>query len=183
MVTLPMLWLPILISAVIVFIAGNILWMALPFWHAKDYGRIDNPKPILDGLASVASGQYILPWMDRKTTTAEQFAEMGKGPGAVMFVRNPSAFSFPRLIGLYFLYTVMIAIFVAYITSRTRPAGTEYLEVFRVSGTAAFLAYGLRGIPDSIWYGKPWKVTFKELIDGLIFGLLTGGVFGWLWPN
>ena len=35
MVPLSSLWLPILVSAVFVFIASNVLWMALPFWHRK----------------------------------------------------------------------------------------------------------------------------------------------------
>ena len=183
MVTLPMLWLPILLSAVIVFIASNILWMALPFWHQKDYSRLDNEKPLLDALRNAKSGQYLVPWMDRKTTTPEQYAESQTLPGAFMYVRNPKKFSFGALLGSYFGYMLMVSIFAAYLTSRTRPMGTDYLEVFRVAGTAGFLAYGLRGFADSIWYGKPWAVTFKEVVDGVIYGLLMGGVFGWLWPK
>ena len=183
MVTLPMLWLPILLSTVIVFIAANILWMALPFWHARDYKRIENQKPILDALANVPSGQYMVPWMDRKGTTPEEMDALHKGPAVLMMVRNPSPFSMGKLIGMYFLYMLAVSFFVAYLTSRTRPAGTDYLEIFRVAGTASFLTYAFRGVPDSIWYGKPWSITIKEMVDGLIFGLLMGGVFGWLWPK
>lgn len=175
MVTLSMLWLPILISAVLVFIASNILWMALPFWHHRDYGRLADEKPILDALASAKSGQYIIPWMDWKTITPEQRAEAQRGPWAFMLVRNPGTFSLAKSLGIYFLYALAIAIFVAYITSRTRAAGTDYLEVFRIAGTAGFLSFAFRGVSDSIWYGKPWKVTFKEMIDGLIYGLLMAG--------
>ena len=183
MVTLPMLWLPILLSTVIVFIAANILWMAIPFWHSKDYRRFENQKGVLDALANAQPGQYMVPWMDRKTSTPEEMDAFHKGPSALMYVRNPSPFSFGKLIGLYFLYMLAISFFVAYLASRTRPAGTEYLEIFRVVGTTGFLSYAFRGVPDSIWYGKPWSVTIKEMVDGLIFGLLMGGVFGWLWPK
>jgi len=26
-------------------------------------------------------------------------------------------------------------------------------------------------------------MTIKEVVDGLIYGLLTAGTFGWLWPR
>jgi hypothetical protein len=183
MVTLSMLWLPILLSAVIVFLASNVLWMALPFWHRKDYGRLPNEQPVLDALASTRSGQYIAPCVDWNKLTPEQREEIQRGPFAYVLVRNPGKFSFGTALTLYFLYALVIAIFAAYLTSRSRPFGAPYLEVFRMAATVGFLPYGFRGVTDSIWYGKPWSVTIKELIDGLIYGLLMGGVFGWLWPR
>ena len=183
MVTLSMLWLPILVSAVLVFIASNILWMALPFWHNKDYGRLANEKPILDALANAERGQYIVPWIDWKAATPEQRADCQKGPWAFMYVRNPGTFSMGVPIALYFVYVLVVSIFVAYVTGRTKPVGTHYLEIFRIAGAVGFIAYAFRGVADSIWYGKPWKVTIKEMIDGLIYGLLIAGTFGWLWPK
>jgi hypothetical protein len=50
-------------------------------------------------------------------------------------------------------------------------------------GTAAFLAYGLANLSNSIWKGQTWSMTIKEVIDGLVFALLTAGTFGWLWPR
>ena len=44
MVSLAALWLPILLSAVIVFIASSIVHMAMP-WHKNDYPRIPNSTP------------------------------------------------------------------------------------------------------------------------------------------
>ena len=60
--------------------------------------------------------------------------------------------------------------------------GASYLAVFRVTGTAAFLAYGFVGFQDSIWFGLPGKVAFKHALDGLVYALLTAGIFAWLWP-
>jgi len=34
----------------------------------------------------------------------------------------------------------------------------------------------------SIWYRRSWSTTLKATLDGVIYGLLTGGAFGWLWP-
>jgi hypothetical protein len=183
MVELSMLWLPILVSAVFVFIASNLLWMALPFWHRPDYKKLPDEAAVLAGLSSAASGQYIAPAMDWSKATPDERAAMQKGPMALMYVRNPNAFSFGKTLTLYFIYTLVISTFVAYVAGCTLAAGTHYLRVFRVAGTAGILAYSFRGVPDSIWYGKPWTVTIKEFIDGVIYGLLTAGTFGWLWPH
>ena len=183
MIPLTALWLPILLSAVIVFVASNILWMALPFWHRGDYGAMANERAALDALRDAKSGQYMLPRVDFGKLTPEQRAEVMKGPMALLIVRNPATFSFPTALTLYFIYTIVISIFVAYIPATTLPPGTPYLQVFRIAGTAGILAYSFGTISDSIWYGKPWSVTVKHIIDGVIYGLLTAGVFGWLWPK
>jgi hypothetical protein len=62
----------------------------------------------------------------------------------------------------------------------TGSADADYLEIFRITCTVAWAAYGIAFIQDSIWFGRPWSTTIKNLLDALIYGLLTGGVFGWL---
>ena len=183
MVALSMLWIPILVATVVVFIASSILWMVFPFWHRSDYGRVANEKAILDALAGEKGGQYIVPCVDWGKLTPEARDAYQKQPSAFMLVRNPATFSFPKTLGMYFVFMLCVSIFTAYLTGRTRPVGAHYLEVFRIAGTTAFLAFGLGAVPYSIWYGKPWKVTIKEMIDGLIYALLLAGVFGWLWPR
>jgi hypothetical protein len=171
------------VSAVFVFIASNILWMALPFWHRKDYGKLPDEKTVLGALASAKSGQYVVPCLDWSKATKEQKEEMQRGPTAFLLLRNPGKFAFGKVLVLWFLYTLVVSFFVAYLTGHTLAAGTKYLEVFRVVGTAGFLTYGLRTVSDAIWYGKPWTVVIKEMIDGLIYSLLMAGAFGWLWPR
>jgi hypothetical protein len=183
MVHLSTLWLPILVSAVFVFIASNLLWMALPFWHRADYQRLPDEKGVLAALSSAKSGQYIAPVLDWGKATPEERAAAQSGPMALLLVRNPNAFSFGKALTVYFLYTIVISAIVGYITGVVVGPGTLYPRVFRVAGTAAILAYAFRGVPDSVWYGKPWSVTFKEVVDGVIYGLLTAGTFGWLWPR
>ena len=43
--------------------------------------------------------------------------------------------------------------------------------------------YSLGLVQNAIWRGETWGVTFKHILDGLIYGLLTAGTFGWLWPR
>ena len=183
MVALSALWLPILVSAVIVFIASNILWMALPFWHRHDYGQLPDEKTVLDALVPAKSGQYIVPCVNWNKLSADDKKALEARPMAFVLMRNPAQFNMGVALGQYFAYAIVVAIFVAYIAGRARGVGTPYLEIFRFAGTVGFLPFGFRSVTDSIWYGKPWLVTFKEIIDGLIYGLLMGGVFGWLWPR
>ena len=68
-------------------------------------------------------------------------------------------------------------------TGRDTTMKTHYLTVFRVVGSAAFMAYGLGAIPGAIWMGRPWSAVIKELVDAVIYALLTAGTFGWLWPR
>lgn len=185
MVSLSALWLPILVSAVIVFVAANILWMALPFWHRKDYGKVPDDRVFVDAAKPLASGLYIFPFADWKNMTAEAKARMATEPAGVMILRNPNKFSFPMTLLGYFIYTLFVSVLVAYIAGCCLPMGAPYLHVFRIAGTAGMLAwaFGVGNISDSLWYGKPWSVTIKTIIDGIIYGLLIGGTFGWLWPR
>ena len=180
-VPLTALWLPILLSAVFVFVISSILHMVLGAWHRGDYGKASTEGALVDAIKSLPSGQYLVPCHDFAKLTPEQRAEAMKGPSAMMLLRNPPA-SFPATLGIWFVYALVVSLFVAYLTSVTVQAGAAYLHVHRVAGTAAFLAWSLGQATDSIWFGRPWKVTLKHMIDGLIYALVTGGTFGWLWP-
>ena len=81
------------------------------------------------------------------------------------------------------MYSIAISVFAGYIASMIVAKGGDYHVVFRVTGTVAILGYALSGVQESIWKGVSWAVTFRFMIDGLIYGLLTAGVFGWLWPG
>lgn len=183
MVALSALWLPILVSAVVVFVASNVLWMALPFWRRGDYGQLPDEKSVIDALVPAESGQYMVPCVNWNKLTPEQRAEMESKPMALVLVRNPAQFNFVKGLTQWLVYAVVVAVFVAYITSHACGRGTPYLEVFRFAGTVGFLPFGFHSMTDAIWYGKPWSVVVKDVIDGLIYGLLMGGVFGWLWPH
>jgi hypothetical protein len=83
----------------------------------------------------------------------------------------------------WFLFSLVVSLFVAYVAAHSLPAGARYGQVFRIVGATAFLAYAAGQIPAAIWMGKPWRIAWKEAFDGLLYGLVTGGTFGWLWPR
>jgi hypothetical protein len=183
MIPLTTLWLPILLSTIFVFIASNILHMAIPAWHRADYGKLPDEKPVLDALRAAASGQYITPHVNWNKLPKDEREEMMKGPMAFLLVRNPMLFSFPKSLISYFVYTLIVSVLIAYVGAVTLRPGTIGVEVFRVLGTAGILAYAFQSINDSIWYGKPWSATTKDTIDGVIYGLVTAATFAWLWPR
>jgi hypothetical protein len=105
------------------------------------------------------------------------------GPVAVMNVLRPGVPSMGKYLTQWFLFNLVVSLFIAYVAARAIPRGAEYLHVFRIVGAVGFLAYGAGQIPAAIWMGKPWKVAWKEVFDGLVYGLVTAGTFGWLWPE
>jgi len=186
MVPIHALWLPILLSAVIVFVASSIIHMALPI-HKSDYRKLPDEEKALDTLRAtgVTPGrEYRFPYCTQKEMKSPENTEKFKrGPVGLLVVMPNGVMSMGKFLAQWFLYCVVVSIFAAYLTGRTRPPGTEYLEVFRVAGCTAFIGYSLAQAQNSIWRGVTWGVTLKHMLDGLIFGLLTVGTFGWLWPR
>jgi hypothetical protein len=124
-----------------------------------------------------------VPCLDWSKATPEQRSEMQRGPIAFVLVRNPGDVNMGKVLFLWFLYLLVVSFFVSYVACHTLASGARYLAVFRIVGAAGFLCYGLRTVSDAIWYGKPWIVVIKEMIDGLIYSLVMAGAFGWLWPR
>ena len=185
MVSLTALWLPILLSAVIVFIASSVIHMASP-WHKNDYPKLPNEEGLRAALRPLAipPGDYMVP----RPTSREELRDpaflqkVNEGPNLVLTVMPTGPFSMGRNLVQWFLYCLVISLFAAYIASRALPPGTEYMHVFRFTGTTAFLGYSAALWQMSIWYHRALGTTVKATIDGLIYGLLTAGTFGWLWP-
>jgi hypothetical protein len=185
MVPVTALWLPIIVSAVIVFVASSIMHMLLPY-HRSDYGQLPDEDKILAVMraAAIKRGLYVFPYCTHKDMKSPAVIEKQKlGPVGYMTVIPSGPPVLPKFLIQWFVFCLVIGFFVAYLTGYTVAPGTPYLAVFRVAGTAAFLAYGLGNLSNGIWKGQPWSVTIKEVIDGLVFGLLTAGTFGWLWPR
>jgi len=185
MVSLSALWLPILLSAVIVFVASSIMHMVLPYHHS-DYQRIPDEASVTAALRplSLKKGLYHFPFCTHKDMKSpESMAKFKQGPVGLLTIFPSGPPAMPKFLGLWFGYCLIIGFFVAYLAAHTVASGVNYLVVFRVVGTAAFLAYGLGNISNGIWKGQPWSNTIKEVFDGLIYGLLTAGTFGWLWPR
>ncbi len=186
MTALTALWLPILLSAVFVFIASAIIHM-LPLWHKGDYPAPPNQDQVADALRPMAipRGEYMLPRPPNMAAMkSPEFQErIAKGPVMIMTVMPNERMGMGKPLALWFVFCLVISYFAAYITGRALAPGASYLEVFRFAGATAFIGYAAALWQMSIWYSRSWTMTIKETIDALIYALLTAGVFGWLWPR
>ena len=179
--TIVALWLPIFVSAILVFFASAIIWMAMP-WHKSDFSKTRDEEGARSALGGHAPGLYMLPYcIDQKQLkdpdVQKKFVD---GPLAYITVVPNGLPQMGSKMLMSFVYYVFVGIICAYILSRTVGTGADYLTIFRVTGTVAFIAYGIAYIQDSIWFGRPWSVTAKNVFDALIYALMTGGAFGWL---
>ena len=186
MVPIASLWLPIVLSAVIVFVASSILHMLLTY-HRTEYRKLPDENQLMQAIhqQSVQPGFYAFPHTagPKEMKSPDIIEKFKKGPVGNLTIIPSGAPAMGKYLTLWFLYCLLVAFFVAYVTGRTVDAGGDYLKVFRVAGTVAFLAYGIGYIQDSIWKGQPWSATIKHVVDGFIYALLTAGTFGWLWPR
>lgn len=180
------LWLPILLSAVIVFLASSVIHMFLP-WHRNDYPRVPDEEGVRNALRPLAipPGDYMVPRaMGMEEMKSPVFVEkMKAGPNLILTVLPNGMWGMRKSLALWFLYSVVVGLFAAYVTGRALPPGAEYSSVFRFVGTVAFVGYNLALWQMTIWYHRSVGTTFRTTVDGLIYALLTAGTFGWLWPR
>ena len=185
MVTLGMLWLPIVVAAVLVFVASNIVWMVLPH-HKKDTRRLPDEAPALEvlGKQSLTPGIYRFPFAEMsEMNKPEVAAKFARGPVGLLTVLPSGPMNMGKSMGAWVAYIVVLTVLVACIAERMLPFGAAYLSVFKRVGAVAILAYSAGNVPNAIWWGKPWSNTFREVLDGVAYGLITAGAFGWLWPR
>lgn len=184
MVSIASLWLPIVLSAVFVFIASSIIHMLLPY-HRSDFRGVPSEAEVMGDLRKqqIPPGDYFIP---HAATNAERQSpeyqdKLKNGPVVILSVQPAGPPNMGRLLGQWFVYCLVVSFFSAYITGRALGPDAHYLSVFRFAGTMAFAGYGLGILQNSIWYGRQWSSTFKSVFDAAIYALVTAGTFGWLW--
>src|ERR1051325_2533181 len=150
------LWLPIVLSAVIVFVASSIAHMVLPY-HKSDYKKLPNEDAASAALRGTAPGMYIIPYCTHEGMKSPEVLEKFKtGPVGTVLLRQPGQINMGKFLGMWFGFCLVV-------------------------GATAFMAYGVGNLANGIWKGEPWSVVMKEVVDGLIYAMLTAGTFGWLW--
>jgi len=186
MVPVMSLWLPILLSAVAVFFASFIIHMVLTY-HRNDFTAVPDEDAVLGALQpfAIPPGDYFVPFAGspeamKNPTYVEK---VKRGPVLVMTVLPSGIANMAPQLAQWFVYCLIVSIFGAYVTGRALGPGAGYMEVFRFAGTTVFMGYSLALLQNSIWYKRNWGFTFKSMFDGLLYGLVTAGFFGWLWPG
>jgi hypothetical protein len=180
------LWLPILVAAVLVFVASSIIHMGIP-WHKNDYQKLPDEDAVMETVRAgvPAPGTYMFPRCEsmKDMKNPEYRAKYERGPVGMLTVMPPGGFNMGKSLGAWFGYIVLVEVVVAYVAWHALGAGAEYLRVFQIAGASAVLGFGVLGVMcESIWKGQKWSVTGRFMVDGLVYALLSAGVFGWLWP-
>jgi hypothetical protein len=177
---------PILLATIVVFLASAVMWMVMPH-HRKEWRPLPNEDAIRAALNAQkpAPGQYPIPFAMgagamKDPAIARKFEE---GPVAILTVRQSGRQGMGPMLVQTIIFYLAVSLVVAYLASRTLPAGASYLSVFRVVGTATWMAHGFAAVHDGIWFGKPWRSVTTHLLDSLVYAVLTAGIFGWRWPG
>jgi hypothetical protein len=183
------LWMPIVVATVVMFITSAVIWMVLPH-HKHEF----DPIPDEDGLmgllrkGNVAAGRYLFPFMSSelrkdKTKMEAHMKKWAEGPAGVVFVVPKGSMSMGKMMGQSIVFYLIVNVFLAYVGSHTFVGHPTYLQVYRVIGTVAFMSYFFATVPECIWFGRPWKTQWIQIVDALLYAGMTAGTFGWLWPR
>jgi hypothetical protein len=180
------LWLPFLVSAVVVWIASAILHMALKY-HRADYRALPDEEAVGAAMrkTALAPGYYVIPYCPDpgKMKDPDVVRRYETGPVAQIAVLRNGAPALPKYLFLWFLFCLLVSFICAYLARNTLLQGVSGMTVCRLTGTVAFVGYGLGNFQNSIWRGMPWSNSLRELADSVIYAVLTGLVFAWLWPD
>ncbi|MBK8267615.1 MAG: hypothetical protein IPK83_04650 [Planctomycetes bacterium] len=179
------LWLPILLSAAAVWIVAAIVWMALPH-HKNDFIRLPDEDGFMDDLRKrgIKPGNYVFPdFRGRDAMKSEKVCKaLEEGPVGHLSLWQPPLGMAGKMVGTFLVYLVVRTL-IAYLASITLPKPADFSKVFQVVGTAGILAYSFAFIPNGIWFGAYKRTIVAGIIDGIVFGLITGAIFAWGWPH
>ena len=186
MISLLSLWMPIVLSAIVLFLASWLLHMMLGH-HRADLRRLPHEDAVLDALraAHIEPGDYMAPHVasPSQMRTPEFRQKKRRGPTVLLTLTPGGEISLGKPLLHWFIYLLVVMLISAYVASRTLTVDAPYLAVFRVVGTVAFMALAMGQPQQSIWWQRNWRATVKYMVDGLVYALLAAGVFGWLWPR
>ena len=179
------LWLPILLSAAVVWIVSAVVWMALPH-HKRDFIRLPDEGSLMDYLrkSGIEPGNYVFPdFRDRESMKSEKTQQaLEHGPvGHLSLWPTPLTMA-DKLIATFVVYLV-VSTLIAYLTRVALPGAAPFAKVFQVAGTAGILAYCFSFIPNGIWFGSYKRTLVAGFVDGIAYGLITGAIFAWRWPG
>lgn len=189
MAFLAQLWLPIVVSAVLVFVVSAVTHMFIPA-RQTEWGHLPKEGDLQEALRGARPGLYGFPMpaspdQRNKPAAMQRWAE---GPSGWLALVPAGPIDMGRNLGLSLLMNLFVSFVAAYVATLT--LGSVPLSmvphervVFRVVSSIGFLAYAVGSIYEAIWFWRPWKSLAYTAVDALLYGLVMGGTFGWLWPR
>jgi hypothetical protein len=180
------LWIPIVLSAVLIFVASSLIHMVFK-WHNGDYWKLSNEDEVraVVRAGSPAPGQYVIPHCaDMKAMgSPEMQRKFVEGPIAFVTVRASGPPKMGATLGMWFTYVLAVCLIAAYVGNKSLGEGASFFQVARVVGALSFLSYAGGSVQYGIWMGKPWSSVAKDILDAIIYAVIAGSVFGCFWPR
>jgi len=179
------LWLPILVSAAVVWIISAVVWMALPH-HKRDFIALPDEDGLMDYLrrSGIKPGNYVFPdFRGREAMKSPKVEKaLNEGPVGHLSVWQTPLTMGSKMVATFIVYLV-VSTLIAYLTRVALPDAAPFAKVFQVAATAGILAYSFSFIPNAVWFGSYKRTIVASLVDGIVYGLITGAIFAWGWPH
>ena len=179
------LWIPILVSVGLCFIGSAASWMMLPF-HRHEWHRLPTEPGVLDALREdmPSPGRYNFPFtMDgQNANRADLKASLEKGPIGFLTIAPPGVIPMWMMLGQMIVFYTIVTTLTAYVAWASLRINAPYTAVLKLVGIVSAMAYVMGSAPESIWYARPWRHWIVQAVEGIVFGVMTGAVFAWLWP-
>jgi hypothetical protein len=179
------LWLPILLSAAVIWVISAIVWMALPH-HKRDFIALPDEDGLMEYLrqSGIKPGNYVFPdFRGREAMKSPKVEKaLNEGPVGHLSVWQTPLTMGGKMVATFIVYLV-VSTLIAYLTRVALPGAAPFAKVFQVAGTAGILAYCFSFIPNAVWFGSYQRTIVASIIDGIVYGLITGAIFAWLWPH
>lgn len=178
------LWLPIAVSAALVFVASAASHMLVPY-RRREWGRAPDEATLQAAVRAAPPGLYAFPVPEDPAARGrpEALARWAEGPSGWLAVVPRGPIRMGRNLGLSLLVNVAVSALAGHLALDALGPGASYHAVFHAVAVAGFLAYAVGVAYESIWFWRPWRSVAMSAAEALAYALLMGGTFGWLWPR
>ncbi len=175
------LWLPIVVSSVVLFFASAVAWMFMPH-HRNDYAKLGSEEKFITLVRDlhVPVGRYMFPYCThQEANDSEMKRKFKEGPSGTLTVLGHV--NMGANVACTFVFFLIVNVCLAYLFwFALAGSDTSFLRVFRIAGTAGILTYTVAAIPNDIWFKRP---AWTNILDGIVYGLIVGLIFAAMWPR
>ena len=179
------LWLPILLSAAAVWVISIMASVALPH-HKQDWIGLPDENGLMDYIrrSGIKPGNYLFPdFRTREAMKSEKVEKaLKEGPVGHLSVWQTPLTMGGKMVATFIVYLV-VSTLIGYLTRVALPGAAPFAKVFQVAATAGILAYCFSFIRNAVWFGSYKRTIVANVIDGIVYGLITGAIFAWRWPS